>query len=88
LRILGNSILNWSMFLFYFVHLRDSQSGMWVFRQHILPRFNITSDGMSFLRGIEDRGVTRRDLRCTELPDILSGTHRRKQAEHVEGWLQ
>lgn len=68
LRILGNSILNWSMFLLYFVHLRDSQSGMWVFRRHILPRFNITSDGMSFSEELKIEAFTKRDLRCTELP--------------------
>ncbi len=68
LRILGNSILNWSMILLFFIRLRDSQSGMWVFRRKILPRFNVTSDSMAFSEELKVEAFTKRDLRCTELP--------------------
>lgn len=68
LRILGNSILNWTMFALFLVSLRDSQSGMWVFKRSILPRFALVSDGMSFSEELKIEAFTRRDLRCTELP--------------------
>lgn len=68
LRILGNSILNWSMFALFLVNLRDSQSGMWVFRRAILPRLRIVSDGMAFSEELKIEVFTKRDLRCTELP--------------------
>jgi dolichol-phosphate hexosyltransferase len=68
LRILGNSILNWSMALLFWVRLRDSQSGMWVFKRSILPQFTITSDGMAFSEELKVEAFTRPGLRCTELP--------------------
>ena len=68
IRILGNSVLNWTMFLLYFFHLRDSQTGMWVFKRSILPRLTITSDGMAFSEELKIEAFSKRDLRCTELP--------------------
>ncbi len=67
-RILGNSILNWTMTLLFWIRLRDSQSGMWMFKRSILPRFNIVSDGMAFSEELKIEAFTKRDLRCTELP--------------------
>jgi hypothetical protein len=68
LRIFGNSVLNWTMIALYFVSLRDSQSGMWVFKRSILPRLTVVSDGMSFSEELKIEAFTKRDLRCTELP--------------------
>lgn len=45
---LGNWLLSVVTRLLFRVKIRDSQSGMWVFRKEILPRLNLTSDGMSF----------------------------------------
>lgn len=45
---LGNWLLSVVTRLLFRVDIRDSQSGMWVFRKEILPRLNLTSDGMSF----------------------------------------
>lgn len=56
------------MTLLFWVHLRDSQSGMWMFKRSILPRFNIVSDGMAFSEELKIEAFTKRDLRCTELP--------------------
>jgi len=68
LRVLGNFILNWTMFFLFLVRLRDSQSGMWIFKRSLLPRFTIVSDGMAFSEELKIEAFTRRDLRCTELP--------------------
>lgn len=68
LRILGNSALNWTMALLFFIRLRDSQTGMWVFKRSILPRLTIVSDGMAFSEELKIEAFTKRDLRCTELP--------------------
>ncbi len=68
LRVLGNSILNMTLFLLFLVRLRDSQSGMWVFKRSLLPRFILVSDGMSFSEELKIEAFTKRDLRCTELP--------------------
>ena len=42
----GNSILNRTTRLLFQIDLRDSQSGMWVFRRSILDHMVLKSDGM------------------------------------------
>lgn len=43
----GNKILAIATRLLFWVKLKDSQSGMWVFRRSILPKIDLISDGMS-----------------------------------------
>lgn len=50
---LGNLILSLAMSMLYFRWVRDSQSGMWVFRRSILKNMNLTSDGMAFSEEIK-----------------------------------
>jgi hypothetical protein len=45
---LGNSILNLVMRVLFGLTIRDSQSGMWLFRREILPQLVLKSDGMAF----------------------------------------
>jgi glycosyltransferase involved in cell wall biosynthesis len=68
LRVLGNLILNVTMFALYFVRLKDSQSGMWVFRRAILPKLNLTSDGMALSEELKIEAFGRKELKCRELP--------------------
>jgi glycosyltransferase involved in cell wall biosynthesis len=49
----GNWVLSFAMSLLYFRWVRDSQSGMWVFRRSILANMNLTSDGMAFSEEIK-----------------------------------
>jgi len=68
LRVLGNFILNLAVFALYFVWLKDSQSGMWVFRRSILPQLELTSDGMSFSEELKIEAFGRKNLKARELP--------------------
>jgi len=68
LRVLGNFILNLAMFVLYFVWLKDSQSGMWVFKRSILPQLKLVSDGMSFSEEIKVEAFGHRRLKARELP--------------------
>src|SRR6266849_655971 len=43
----GNLILSIAMSALYFRWVRDSQSGMWVFRRSILDGMKLVSDGMA-----------------------------------------
>lgn len=43
----GNRILSMASRILFRVRFKDSQSGMWVFKKEILPRLNLTADGMS-----------------------------------------
>lgn len=50
---LGNLILSLALSVLYFRWVRDSQSGMWVFRRSILKGMKLTSDGMAFSEEIK-----------------------------------
>ena len=44
----------------FFKPIRDSQSGMWVFRRAALPRMRLTSDGMAFSEEIKLEALLQR----------------------------
>jgi glycosyltransferase involved in cell wall biosynthesis len=50
---IGNLILSIAMSVLYLRWVRDSQSGMWVFRRSILADMNLESDGMAFSEEIK-----------------------------------
>jgi len=50
---LGNWVLTATAMLLFFKPIRDSQSGMWVFRRGVLERLRVTSDGMPFSQEIK-----------------------------------
>lgn len=47
--------------------MRDSQSGMWVFRRYIWEHLKVTSDGMGFSQEIKNAAV-REGFSCMEVP--------------------
>lgn len=56
---LGNGVLTVTAMLLFFVPIRDSQSGMWVFRRSVLGRLRLTSDGMPFSQEIKLEAILR-----------------------------
>ncbi len=56
---LGNWILTQATRVLYWRSIRDSQSGMWVFRRSILPRLKLTSPGMAFSEEIKIEAILR-----------------------------
>ncbi len=42
----GNFILTFVLRALFFLNIKDSQSGMWIFKKEILNDLNLTSDGM------------------------------------------
>lgn len=56
---LGNIALTWAVALLFSRALRDSQSGMWVFRRALLERLRLTSDGMAFSQEIKLEAIAR-----------------------------
>jgi|SRR5690348_14236991 len=56
---LGNLALSLAMSILYFRWVRDSQSGMWVFRRSILTGMSITSDSMAFSEEIKIEALKR-----------------------------
>ncbi len=57
---LGNWVLTVTAAALFFVPIRDSQSGMWVFRRVLLPRLRLTSDGMPFSQEIKLEAILRK----------------------------
>jgi glycosyltransferase involved in cell wall biosynthesis len=68
----GNLILSLAMSLLYFRWVRDSQSGMWVFRRSILKDMRLESDGMSFSEEIKIEAVRNPRVRFGEITILYS----------------
>jgi glycosyltransferase involved in cell wall biosynthesis len=63
---IGNMILTVAMLLLYGTGIRDSQSGMWVYRSSIFPRMKLTSDGMPFSEEIKIEAIRAKDVHFAE----------------------
>lgn len=63
----GNLILSLAMSVLYLHWVKDSQSGMWVFRRSILPSLTLESDGMAFSEEIKIEALKNRHVRFAEI---------------------
>lgn len=63
----GNLVLSIAMSLLYFRWVRDSQSGMWVFRRSILGGMKLESDGMAFSEEIKIEALKSARVRFEEI---------------------
>jgi glycosyltransferase involved in cell wall biosynthesis len=62
----GNWVLSATTRLLFRVKLKDSQSGMWVFRKDVLDKLDVNSEGMSFSEELKIEAF--RKARAAELP--------------------
>jgi glycosyltransferase involved in cell wall biosynthesis len=69
---MGNLILSIAMSLLYFRWVRDSQSGMWVFRRAILQGMKLESDGMAFSEEIKIEALKHPTARFGEISIMYS----------------
>src|ERR1700733_2719851 len=63
----GGLFLSLAMSVLYFHWVRDSQSGMWVFRRSILAGMKLTSDGMAFSEEIKIEAIKSSRVRFAEI---------------------
>jgi len=63
----GNLILSAFMSILFFRWVRDSQSGMWVFRRVILKEMKLESDGMSFSEEVKIEALRHPRIRFGEI---------------------
>jgi dolichol-phosphate hexosyltransferase len=76
LRVFGNDVLNLFIQLLFWFRVRDSQSGMWVFRRGVLEHLSLTSDGMAFSEEIKLEAMSRKKIiRSIELPVYYKERH-------------
>ena len=64
---LGNLILSFAASVLFLRWVRDSQSGMWVFRRSILKDMELISDGMAFSEEIKIEAIRNRRMRFEEI---------------------
>ncbi len=62
----GNWLLSATTRTLFRVRVKDSQSGMWVFKKAVLPKFELVSDGMALSEEIKIEAF--RKVRAVEVP--------------------
>jgi glycosyltransferase involved in cell wall biosynthesis len=68
----GNLTLSLAMSVLFFRWVRDSQSGMWVFRRWILKEMKLESDGMAFSEEIKIEALRNPRIRFGEMSIMYS----------------
>lgn len=68
----GNLVLSLAMSMLYFRWVRDSQSGMWVFRRSILAGMRLESDSMAFSEEIKIEALKNPRIRFAEISILYS----------------
>lgn len=68
----GNLILSLAMSVLYFRWVRDSQSGMWVFRRSILDGMKLISDSMAFSEEIKIEALKNPKVHFEEISILYS----------------
>jgi glycosyltransferase involved in cell wall biosynthesis len=63
----GNFVLSMVMSVLFFRWVRDSQSGMWVFKRAILRDFTLESNGMAFSEEIKIEALKHPKVRFEEI---------------------
>jgi glycosyltransferase involved in cell wall biosynthesis len=70
----GNFVLAWTLKLLFLVNLRDSQSGMWIFKKESLnniQQLEHFNDGMPFSEEIKIEMVRNKNIKTKEIPSML-----------------
>ena len=76
LRVFGNDVLNFFIWILFWFRVRDSQSGMWVLRRWVLTHLSLTSDGMAFSEEIKLEAMSKKKIiRAKELPIYYKERH-------------
>jgi glycosyltransferase involved in cell wall biosynthesis len=71
----GNLTLAWTLRILFLVNIRDSQSGMWIFKRDALTKIQPLenfNDGMPFSEEIKIEMFTNNHLKAKEIPSTLS----------------
>ena len=68
----GNWVLSLTTSILFLRWVRDSQSGMWVFKRSILEKIRLDSDGMPFSEEIKVEAIKHPQLTFDEIPVMYS----------------
>ncbi len=78
----GNWVLKTTANLLFGIKLKDSQSGMWVFKKSVLQHLNLTSDGMPLSEEIKIEAI-KKGINFKEVPIEYSA---RKGDAKIRSW--
>ena len=70
----GNLTLAWTLRILFLVNIRDSQSGMWIFKRDALQKIQPLeefNDGMPFSEEIKIEMFTNKHIKAREIPSTL-----------------
>jgi glycosyltransferase involved in cell wall biosynthesis len=64
----GNWLLAKTTNILFNMHIKDSQSGMWVFKKELLKKIKLTSDGMPLSEEIKIETFKNKGIKALEVP--------------------
>jgi glycosyltransferase involved in cell wall biosynthesis len=64
----GNWVLAKTTNILFNMHIKDSQSGMWIFKKEILKKINLCSDGMPLSQEIKIEVFKNKEIKAKEIP--------------------
>jgi glycosyltransferase involved in cell wall biosynthesis len=86
----GNLVLATTLRILYWINIKDSQSGMWIFKQNALNKIQPIedfNDGMAFSEEIKIEMFTSKQLKCQEIPSTLYVREGKAKLESFsDGW--
>ncbi len=84
---MGNKVLSLVMSVLFLRRVRDSQSGMWVFKRKVLENMKLESDGMPFSEEIKTEAILNKEIGFLEIPILYSSRiGRKKLRPWQDGW--
>ena len=87
---LGNTILATTLKILYIINLRDSQSGMWIFKKSVLDKVQPLEDfddGMPFSEEIKIEMFSNKNIKSKEIPSALYAREGDVKLESfTDGW--
>lgn len=86
----GNTILLWALRILFFINIRDSQSGMWIFKKSALDKIQPLedfNDGMPFSEELKIEMFTTKSIKAKEVPSALYAREGQVKIESfADGW--
>lgn len=86
----GNLVLASTLRILYWINIKDSQSGMWIFKKNALDKIQPIEDfkdGMAFSEEIKIEMFTSKKLKCREISSMLYVREGKAKLESFsDGW--
>jgi len=86
----GNFVLNLVLNVLFLINIKDSQSGMWIFKKetlNLIQPIEDFNDGMAFSEEIKIEMFSNKKIKCKEIPSALYAREGQvKLQSFTDGW--